>query len=154
MTGKGYVVEMGSWKKVGFPDSAITRGIGSCLGIAILNKDEKIGYLGHFIGYPEEEVEFIADLAIKEAGNPGKLEVIVAGNMPVSLEGEDIWINIEFGNRAEIDYNAWLRRMLRERGIKNLFEYLLVYPVNFSYEMEVDTEKLLVDVREEHYEEN
>ena len=149
--GELYEVEMFEEKRVEYPDKLRTFGLDTCMGVAILNTREKIGYLGHFIS--NDSPEFLINQAIGEAEDIKDLEIVIAGNNPLTLDDE-----IDSGNKvleASIKYSRehseFILDMIHSKGIdleklKNYLSNQLPYD---SYEIEVDTETCKIYIEKE-----
>jgi len=150
MKGEYHHVGMEEAKRVAYPDKLDTLGVASCLGIGILNKKERIGYLGHYCGCDGDFTSLI-DQAVREAGKISDLEVAVVGLTRATEEeckrfGADFKVYLEM-EREDMEL---LMAALKSKGIKkkNIRTYFSKKAVeNYSYSIFIDTETCTMKVK-------
>lgn len=132
---------------VNYPDKAMTFGIGPCIAIGILNRKISRGYLGHYIPLVKSS-ESMVGRAIDEAINPNDLEASLAGNIPPRREDVAFYGGIyEEELERYRSHGAWIKQMIRSKGIRRIRNKLQNDPSLDSYEMIVDTETGLIIAR-------
>ena len=149
MKGEYHDVGVGEAKRAAYPDKIETNGITSCLGIGILNKKDRIGYLGHYVNGVSSP-ESLIDRAVDEAHDIGDLEVALAGNIPLSRESlEGDVKSFEEALEAYRKHGRWALQMVRSKGIKegNIRVWFGENPLdNYYFSMTVDTEKNTIKI--------
>lgn len=141
-------IDIGEQKRVEAPNVAYTFGLDTCMGLAILNRQEKIAYLSHSYNFdiPKNMIE----RAISEASDILNLEAVMAGNIPM---------NEEDCADADVDFEDWKGRYnahanlvynhLLDSGIRKIRNDCPTEPRDTSYRMEVDPGRGKIQVREE-----
>lgn len=149
MTGEYYDIDTGAEPGiVEYPNKLETGGISTCTGVAILNHKTKKGYLGHYI--PQDtSSEYLIDRAIKESSNINDLEVMVAGNLPLS-RNDVLEFGYDFDEVSELSnkHGRWTIEMIKSKGIKlkKIKSYLQETPGEYYYNMTVDTEVKKIEI--------
>ena len=133
---------------INYPDIGVTDALGPCIGVALLNKISRRGYLDHV---ETGNYRKVIDLALSEAGKPGELELVLAGNVPL-LEEDIIRIDtVENFRNDEKRIRKNLMDYINICGIpkNNVRTYFPNNPSLISYKMIVDTKKSKIDVERE-----
>jgi len=155
--GNIHIVEVDDFTRVCYPDKAETGGISPCIGLGILNRKNRMGYLKHAYPYVYEkkvgDFELFLDQAIIEAEDINDLEIALAGNIPLPEEEFENASNFQRQLEAHRHYNRLLINMIKAKGIKNknIQNHLAEKPnPDYSYVMCVDTEEAKIEVKLEH----
>ena len=163
MEGKYFEVDANDQTIVEFPDKAEPCGIGPCVGVGIMNRKFKRGYLGHFLSSTTDP-EILIDLALIEARKPNQLEVILVGNNPTLFQlEEDCTLEDDYFSTNEIheyeelsalvtkEHEDWLKKMVYSKGIprKNITLRISANPKITAYGLLVDTESGKITIKEE-----
>ncbi len=143
-------VDTGESKSVSYPNSVGTFGVGTCVGIGIVNMSMRKGYVGHYISRDDLLPLRLVDRAIREAEKRSDLEIAVVGNVPLSRQDAEA-LEVQFERELERTkaYSKWLLETMKGRGIdpKNIQNYLENNPAIKAYEVVVDTRKGVILVR-------
>ena len=148
------IVGINDDKRIEHPDIAITVGIAGCVALGIINKNSKLGYLGHYetkVDVENDPTRYVnlLDSAINEASDINDLFVGAVGIIPAS-DSEMYTSSFEDVKKLHA-YGNLLKNLTIEKGIKpeNFDNHLINEPSNDSYFMEVNTEDLKIYIRKE-----
>jgi len=143
--GEHYIIDIEEIKRIEYPDSAETGGLCPCVGIAILNKKSKVGYLAHYI-LLHDFSESILDQAISECSSLSDLEVAIAGNILDPREQE-----CEEDEALVRGYAAKTMKILTvEKGVKNVQNFLVNEPSDdYSFALYIFTKEGKIRVEKE-----
>ena len=157
--GRYYEAEGGIINIVHYPDEIEIYGMGPCIGIGILNKKSRTGYVGHFIPQDKINVKLVVDRALAEAEQVSDLEIALAGNQ-IGTKGEwegysDIAESCGFSRfsyeshvKVHKKYEQFLKKMLKSLGFKKkqISIHFETLPGLGSYNIIVDTAKGKIEV--------
>jgi hypothetical protein len=136
---------------IGYPDMAFTDSLGPCLGIGLLNKTSKKGYLQHI--YFGDNYKKVIEQAISEAERPEELELVLAGNVPTPKSEIFDVSDVEDFRKDESNQRKNLLKYLDYLEIpkNNIRTYLPAKPSDNVYKITVNTNKMKIYVEKKGY---